>query len=173
LSADGSILIGTDDSAGQEFICAVKGVGLPRAAGSQQFIDGPTGRLLDMSAMLGSFTVAATGLVDLGFGGLASAGIGALSLGAQYLPWTNLTSTVTGTYPFNVLLPAPSFAAPPNQAVWLDPAGATHRAGFSSSPARFASGTLVSVRGAGLATTTMSVSTVPFLTTLGGTQLLD
>ena len=157
LSADGNILIGTDDAAGQEFICAVKvatdtsqgpngrfywvqivaaapggtdprasafawalsnylgqidGIGLPRAAGSQLFIDGPTGRLLDLGAMLGPFTIASNGLVDLGFGGLASAGIGAMSQGTQYLPWTNLTATVTGTYSFNVLLPAPSFTPP-------------------------------------------------------------
>src|SRR5205823_2502327 len=80
----------------------INGVGLDRATGGQQFIDGPTGRLMDLSAMLGPFTIASTGLVDLGFGGLASAGIGALSPGAQYLAWTNLTATVTGTYSFNV-----------------------------------------------------------------------
>ena len=217
LSADANILIGTDDSAGQEVICAVKvtanttqgptgrfyweqivavapggtdprasafawaltndvgeidGVGLPRAAGSQQFVDGPTGRLLDMSAMLGPFTIAATGLVDLGFGGLASAGIGAVSQGTQYLTWTNLTATVTGTYSLNVLLPAPSFTPPSGQSVWLDPAGAVHRAGFSSSPAPFAPGTLMSVRGIGLAGGSSRAPSVPLPASLGGTQLL-
>jgi len=217
LSADGNILIGTDDSAGQEFICAVRvtsdttagltgryyweqivavapggtdprasafawaisnalqeinGAGLNRATGAGHFIDGPTGRLLDLSAMLGPFTIAATGLVDLGFGGLASAGLGALSQGSQYLPWTNLTATVTGTYSFNVLLPAPSFAPAPGQSVWLDPAGAVHLAGFSTSPAPFAPGTLMSIRGSGLASGTTHAPSAPLQTTLGGTQLL-
>ena len=217
LSADGNILIGTDDAAGQEVICAVKvtsdttkgpmgrfywlqivaaapggndprasqfawalsnnigeinGVGLPRATGANHFIDGPTGRLLDMSAMLGPFTIASTGLVDIGFGGLASPGIGALSQNAQYLPWTNLTAAVTGSYSFSLLVPAPSFVPGPNQPVWLDPVGATHRAGLSTSPAPFAPGTLMSVRGAGLSAASVISSSLPWPTSLAGTQLL-
>src|SRR5260370_15415541 len=125
-----------------------------------------------MSAMLGPFTIASTGLVDIGFGGLASPGIGALSQNAQYLPWTNLTATMTGTYSFNLLVPAPSFAPASNQSVWLDPVGATHRAGLSTSPAPFAPGTWMSVRGAGLAATTATSSSLPWSTSLGETQLL-
>ena len=59
-----------------------------------------------------------------------------------------------------------------DQAVWLDPVGAVHRSGFSSSPAPFAPGTLMSVRGAGLASSTTTATSLPWPTTLGGTQLL-
>src|SRR5260370_29043839 len=122
--------------------------------------------------MLGPFPIGSNGFVDLGFGGLGSPGIGALSQDAQYLPWTNLTAAVKGTYSFFLLVPAPSFAPASNQSVWLDPVGATHRAGLSTSPARFAPGALMSVRGAGLAAATATSSSPPWSTSLGETQLL-
>src|SRR5205807_1087387 len=65
----------------------------------------------------------------------------------------------------------PSFAPGPAQSVWLDPVGAVHRAGLSSSPAPFAPGTLMSVRGAGLASSTTTAASLPWPTTLGGSQL--
>jgi hypothetical protein len=70
--------------------------GTQRGAGSNQFLDGATGRLIDMSAMLGPFTTAGNGYVDLTFGGLSSAGIGVMRSDAAALPWTNITSAVTG-----------------------------------------------------------------------------
>jgi uncharacterized protein (TIGR03437 family) len=144
--------------------------GTQRGAGSNQFLDGPTGRLIDMSAMLGPFTTASNGYVDLTFGGLQSAGIGAMRSDAGALPWTNITSTVTGTYSLNILLKA-ARATLPAQGPWLDPGGARHEAGFSTDPAPFAGGTLMSVSGIGLAASAESAHGIPLPFTLGGTSL--
>jgi uncharacterized protein (TIGR03437 family) len=146
--------------------------GLNRASGWAQFIDGPTGRLLDMAAMLGPFSVNADSTVDLTFGGLGSAGIGVISASNGVLPWTNLTPTATVNYSFSIALRGPWFQATPGQRVFLDPNGPIQAATASSHPFPFAPGTLITVRGAGLAIDAQGATGTPLPTILGSTSLM-
>lgn len=148
-----------------------EGRGLARANGWGQFIDGPTGRLLDLAAMLGPFTVNADSTVDLAFAGLASPGIGALSASGSVLPFTNLGPAATANYVLSIAVQAPSFQPAPAQTVFLDPNGPMQAATASAHPFPFAPGSLVVVRGAGLATSTQTATGVPLPTGLGATSL--
>lgn len=108
---------------------------------------------------------------DLAFGGLSSPGIGALSASATALPWTNLSGTATANYSFNIGIQGPSFQAGPGQSVFLDPNGPMQAATLSAHPFPFAPGTLVTLRGSGLASGSLSSSGLPLQTTLGATSL--
>jgi hypothetical protein len=149
-----------------------EGRGLNRASGWAQFIDGPSGRLLDMAAMLGPFSLNADSTVDLTFGGLGSAGIGVISASNGVLPWTNLTPTATVNYSFSIALRGPLFQPTPGQRVFLDPNGPIQAATATAHPFPFAPGTLITVRGAGLATNAQGATGTPLPTTLGSTSLM-
>jgi uncharacterized protein (TIGR03437 family) len=148
-----------------------EGRGLARASGWGQFLDGPTGRLLDLSGMLGPFNVNPDSTVDLGFGGLGSPGIGVISASSSALPWTNLTATVTAHYSFNIAIQGPSFQPAPGQSVFLDPNGPIQVATASAHPFPFAPGTLVMLRGTGLAKDVQLATSTPLPTALGSTSL--
>ena len=148
-----------------------EGRGLARASGWGQGIDGPTGRLLDLAAMLGPFTVNADSTVDLAFAGLSSPGIGALSAPGSALPFTNLGPAATANYVLSIAVLAPSFQPAPGQTVFLDPNGPIQVATASAHPFPFAPGTMVTVRGAGLAKDKQSATGAPLPTTLGSTSL--
>lgn len=149
----------------------VEGRGLARASGWGQFIDGPTGRLMDLSVMLGPFIVNADSTVDLAFAGLGSPGIGVLSASGSTLPWTNLAATATVNYVLSIGVLAPSFQPMPGQSVFLDPNGPMQVATASAHPFPFAPGALVTVRGAGLANNTQAATGTPLPTSLGSTSL--
>jgi len=148
-----------------------EGRGLARGSGWGQFIDGPTGRLLDLAVMLGPFSLNPDSTVDLGFGGLGSPGIGVLSASNSAMPWTNLTATATAHYSFNISILGPSFQPAPGQSVFLDPNGPMQAATASAHPFPFAPGTLTMLRGAGLAKDVQIASGTPLPTTLGSTSL--
>jgi uncharacterized protein (TIGR03437 family) len=148
-----------------------EGRGLARANGWGQFIDGPTGRLLDLASMLGPFTVNADSTVDLAFAGLASPGIGALSASGSVLPFTNLGPAATANYVLSIAVQAPSFQPAPAQTVFLDPNGPMQAATHSAHPFPFAPGTLVILRGSGLANSSLSAGGLPLPTSLGSTSL--
>jgi uncharacterized protein (TIGR03437 family) len=148
-----------------------EGRGLARASGWGQGIDGPTGRLLDLAAMLGPFTVNADSTVDLAFAGLSSPGVGALSASGSALPFTNLGAAATTNYVLSIAVLAPSFQPAPEQTVFLDPNGPMQVATASAHPFPFAPGTMVTVRGAGLAKDKQSATGTPLPTTLGSTSL--
>ena len=104
-----------------------EGRGLARASGSGLFIDGPTGRLLDLANMLGPFTISPDSTAALTFGGLSSPGIGVMAANNSSLPFTNLSATATGNYSFSVVIQAPSFQPAPGQTVFLTPTGRCRR----------------------------------------------
>ena len=149
----------------------VDGSGLARASGSVQFIDGPTGRLLDMAGMLGPLTVNPDSSVDLGFGGVGSPGIGVISASNSTMLWTSLSPTATVNYVLHVAIQGPSFQPAAGQSVFLDPNGPVQTATASAHPFPFAPGTLVTVRGAGLAKDTQTAGGTPLPTSLGLTSL--
>ena len=148
-----------------------EGRGLARGSGWGQFIDGPTGRLMDLSVMLGPFTVNADSTVDLAFAGLGSPGLGVLSASGSTLPFTNLGPTATANYALSIGVRAPLFQPTPGQSVFLDPNGPMQVAAASAHPFPFAPGTLVTVRGAGLAKDTQVAAGTPLPMTLGSTSL--
>jgi uncharacterized protein (TIGR03437 family) len=148
-----------------------EGRGLARASGWGQFIDGPSGRLLDLAAMLGPFTINADSTVDLAFAGLASPGIGALSASGFALPFTNLGPAATGNYVLSIAVRTPSFQPALTQSVFLDPNGPMQVATASAHPFPFAPGTLVTVRGVGLAKDTQTATGTPLPMSLGSTSL--
>jgi uncharacterized protein (TIGR03437 family) len=148
-----------------------EGRGLARGSGWGQFIDGPTGRLLDLAVMLGPFNVNPDSTVDLGFGGLGSPGIGVISASNSALPWTNLTPAATAHYSFNIAIQGPSFQPATAQVVFLDPNGPMQAATASAHPFPFAPGTLVMLRGAGLAKDIQVAAGTELPTTLGATSL--
>jgi uncharacterized protein (TIGR03437 family) len=148
-----------------------EGRGLARASGWGQFIDGPTGRLMDLAVMLGPFTVNADSTVDLAFAGLGSPGIGVLSASGSTLPWTNVAVPATVNYSLSIGVQAPSFQPAPGQNVFLDPNGPMQVATASAHPFPFAPGTLVTARGVGLTTNTQAAMGIPLPTTLGPTSL--
>src|SRR5260370_11153479 len=121
--------------------------------------------------MLGPFTVNADSTVDLAFAGLGSPGIGVLSASGSTLPWTNLAATATVNYVLSIGVLAPSFPPGPGQSVFLDPNGPMQAATASAHPFPFAPGTLVTVRGAGLANNTQAATGTPLPTSLGSTSL--
>jgi uncharacterized protein (TIGR03437 family) len=145
--------------------------GPAKASGWGQFIDGPTGRLMDIASGIGAFTVNPDSTVALGFGGLSSPGIGVLASSNAALPWTNLSATATANYSFNIGIQGPSFQPSSSQTVFLDPNGPMQAATHSAHPFPFAPGTLVVAHGAGLATGTMSATGLPLPTALGATSL--
>ncbi len=145
-----------------------EGRGLARWSGWGQFIDGPTGRLLDFSNMLGPFAVNPDGRVDLGFGGRGGPGIGVISASNFALLWS---TTSTTDYSFAMAIQGPSFQPAPGQSVFLDPNGPMQAATASAHPFPFAPGTLVMVRGAGLASSIQAATGLPLPTSLGATSL--
>jgi len=149
----------------------VEGRGLSRASGWVQFIDGPTGRLLDMAGMLGPLTVNPDSTVDLGFGGVGSPGLGVVSASSSTMVWTSLSPTATVNYVLHVAIQGPSFQPAPGQTAFLDPNGPIQAATASAHPFPFAPGTLVTVRGAGLAKDTQTATGTPLPTTIGSTSL--
>ena len=148
-----------------------EGNGAVKANGWGLFIDGSTGRLIDIALGIGAFTVNTDSTLALAFGGLGSPGIGAISLSNTALPWTNITATATSNYSFNIGIQGPSFEPAPGQAVFLDPNGPMQAATHSAHPFPFAPGTLVIARGSGLASASLSTSGLPLPTSLGSTSL--
>jgi hypothetical protein len=148
-----------------------EGNGSAKANGWGLFIDGPTGRLLDLAVGLGAFSVNPDSTVALAFGGLSSPGIGALSVSNAALPWTNLSATATANYSFNIGIQGPSFQPAASQAVFLDPNGPMQAATHSAHPFPFAPGTLVVLRGSGLASASSSANGLPLPNSLGATSL--
>src|SRR5579872_23745 len=146
-----------------------EGNGSAKANGWGNFIDGPTGRLMDLAIGVGTFTVNADSTVALAFGGLSSPGIGAISASNAALPWTNLSATATANYSFNIGIQGPSFQPGSGQTVFLDPNGPMQAATFSAHPFPFAPGTLVTLRGSGLASSEHSSPGLPLQTSLGDT----
>src|SRR5260370_16924467 len=121
--------------------------------------------------MLGPFTVNADSTVDLAFAGLGSPGIGVLSASGSTLPWTNLAATATVNYVLSIGVLAPSFQPGPGQSVFLDPNGPMQAATTSAHPFPFAPGTLVILRGAGLAKDAQVAAGIPLPMTLGTTSV--
>ena len=149
----------------------IEGRGLARASGSVQFIDPPTGRLLDMAAMLGPLAVNPDSTVDLAFGGVGSPGTGIISASNSTMLWTSLSPTATVNYVLHVAIQGPSFQPAAGQIVFLDPNGPMQAATASAHPFPLAPGTLVTVRGAGLAKDTQTATATPLPTSLGSTSL--
>lgn len=149
-----------------------EGNGSLKANGWGQFIDGPTGRLLDLAVGIGAFTVNPDSTVALAFAGLSSPGIGAISASNAALPWTNLSATTIANYSFNIAIQGPSFGPSEGQSVFIDPNGPMQAATHSAHPFPFAPGTLVVLRGSGLASSSLSASGLPLPTSLGSTSLV-
>ncbi len=149
----------------------VEGRGLNRGSGWGQFIDAATGRLMDLAVVLGGFTIHPDSTVDLVSAGLGSPGIGVISADGVAIPWTNLSATATGNYSFSIAIQSPTFQAGPGQSVFLDPNGPMQAATASAHPFPFAPGTLVKVRGSGLAAGPLSYTSLPLPTALGATSL--
>lgn len=82
----------------------------------------------------------------------------------------SLPGVVTGLLVVVMLLAcvSPAFAQGPT----LNSGGIVNAAGFAPAPAPLAAGSIVSLFGAGLATTTMTATTIPLPNTLAGTQVL-
>lgn len=148
-----------------------EGNGSAKANGWGLFIDGPTGRLMDIAIGIGAFTVSSDSTVALAFGGLSSPGIGVISASNNALPWTNLSATATANYSFNIGIQGPSFQPAAGQTVFLDPNGPMQAATHSAHPFPFAPGTLVIARGSGLASASLSAQGLPVPTALGSTSL--
>jgi uncharacterized protein (TIGR03437 family) len=148
-----------------------EGHGSVKANGWGLFIDGPTGRLMDLAIGIGTFTVNSDSTVALAFGGLSSPGIGVISASNAALPWTNLSATATANYSFNIGIQGPSFQPASGQSVFLDPNGPMQAATHSAHPFPFAPGTLVVLRGSGLAGSILSANGRPLPTSLGSTSL--
>lgn len=149
----------------------VEGRGLSKGSGWGQFIDGPTGRLMDLSVVLGGLTIHPDSTLDMASAGLSTPGLGVISADSTVLPWTNLSATVTGNYSFSIGIQGPAFHAAAGQTVFLDPNGPMQAATTSAHPFPFAPGTLVVLRGSGLAASAASSSVLPLPTTLGTTSL--
>jgi uncharacterized protein (TIGR03437 family) len=148
-----------------------EGNGAAKADGWGHFIDGPTGRLLDLAVGLGAFTVNPDSTVALAFGGLSSPGLGAIAATNAALPWTNLSASVITNFSFNIAIQGPSFQPAAGQTVFLDPNGPMQAATHSAHPFPFAPGTLVVLRGSGLASSSASANGLPLPTSLGSTSL--
>ncbi len=148
-----------------------EGNGAAKADGWGLFIDGPSGRLLDLAVGVGAFTVNPDSTVALAFGGLSSPGLGVIGASSASLPWTNLSATVTTNFSFNIGIQGPSFQPAAGQTVFLDPNGPMQAATRSAHPFPFAPGTLVVLRGSGLASSRATASGLPLPTTLGSTSL--
>jgi uncharacterized protein (TIGR03437 family) len=149
----------------------IEGIGTAKANGWGLFIDGATGRLLDLAVGIGPFTVNSDSTMALAFGGNQSPGIGVISASNSTFPWTSLSATATAIYSFNIGIQGPSFQPAQGQAVFLDPNGPMQGATHSAHPFPFAPGTLVVLRGSGLASASLSASGLPLPTSLGSTSL--
>ena len=149
----------------------MEGRGLNNGSGWGQFIDGGTGRVLDLAVIAGGLTIHADSTLDMSQAGLGTPGIGAISADNAVLPWTNLSASAITRYSFSVAVGGPSFKPAPGQTVFLDPNGPMQAATASAHPFPLAPGTLVVARGSGLATGTLSASGLPLPTSLGSTSL--
>lgn len=142
-------------------LCGFESNGLKRANGWALFTDPPTGRVIDMAAMTGPFTIRPDGSTSVEFGGPGTPTVGAYAQDGKAFPWVTVNPGVPAAYILNIAFPTPSFAPAPAQTVYLDPNGARHHSTLSPHPLGFAPGQLLTLSGQGLATTTQQATGVP------------
>jgi len=146
----------------------IEGNGTAKANGGGPFVDGASGRVMDLAVAIGPFTINSDSTVGLAFGGNQSPGIGVISESSSALAWTASSASV---YSLNIGIQGPSFKPAAGQTVFLDPNGPMQAATHSAHPFPFAPGTLVIARGSGLASAAASAQGVPLPTSLGSTSL--